>query len=94
MTPADDSPKPDGWHPWPLEDSHVLRDALYVGSNAVAIVEAFSDTGPWYANAITTEGERVRLGPGATLEGAVAWAEQTTGHRVKRVLSTAEGRAD
>ncbi|MCJ2127686.1 hypothetical protein [Methylobacterium sp. E-045] len=86
--------KPDGWHPWPLEDSHVLRDALYVGGNAVAIVEAFSDTGPWYANAITPEGERVRLGAGESLEGAVAWAEQTAGHRVKRAPSTAKGRAE
>lgn len=84
MSAADDGPKPDGWHPWPLEDNHVLRDALYVGGDAVAIVEAFSDTGPWYANAITPAGERIRRGPGSTLEGAIEWCEQITGHRVKR----------
>lgn len=85
-----DEPKPDGWHPWPLFDNHVLRDALYVGGNAVAIVEAFSDHGPWYANAITPEGERIRLGPGESLVGSITWAERLTGYRVK---PPAEGRA-
>ncbi|WP_156467734.1 hypothetical protein [Methylobacterium sp. Leaf91] len=91
---ADTDPKPDGWHPWPQAEGHTMRDALYVGGGAVATVEAFSDNGPWYANAITPEGEIVRRGPGSTLEGAIAWAEQITGYRVKRVPSIAEGRAD
>lgn len=86
-----DEVKPDGWHPWPLFESHVMRDALYMGGRAVAIVEAFSDSGPWYANAITPQGERERLGPDPSLVGSIAWAEQVTGYRVK---PPAEGRAD
>lgn len=53
MSADTDGPNPDGGHPWPQAYGHTMRDALYVDGNAVAIVEAFSDTGPWYANAIT-----------------------------------------
>lgn len=70
----------DGWEAWAQTDSHVLRIALRLDGEAVALLEAFSISGPWYANAISPEGERHRLGAGISLAGAVQWCEVTTGY--------------
>ncbi len=70
----------DGWEAWAPTDSHVLRIALRLDGEAAALLEAFSISGPWYANAISPDGERHRLGAGISLAGAVQWCEVTTGY--------------
>ncbi|KTS30888.1 hypothetical protein NS228_06045 [Methylobacterium indicum] len=72
----------DGWEEWDPTDDHALRVALLIDGMVVALLEAFSRSGPWYANAISPEGERHRLGAGRSLSSAVQWCEVTTGYVV------------
>lgn len=70
-----------GWHPIePSKDSiHIIWDGLYINDRCVAMLEAFSDDGPYYCNAITPQGEHRRLGAGVSLPRARNWAEVMVG---------------
>lgn len=72
----------DGWIAWPLSSSHALRLALIIDGRPVAELEAFSVTGPWYANANSPDRKRHRLGAGGSLASAVQWCERITGYVV------------
>lgn len=72
----------DGWEAWARNHSQVLRLALRLDGEAVAELEAFSVTGPWYANAKSPDGASHRLGAGGSLASAVRWCERITGYVV------------
>ena len=97
MLTSEDAGVPDGWHAYPTMPEHVMRDALYINGLARATVEAFSEDGPFYGNAIAPNGERLRFGAGSLLEDAQNWCERVTGYRVdprRAVLSEHEGRGE
>jgi hypothetical protein len=65
-------------------DEHAIYEELIVyddriGYRRVAVVEAFSEAGPFYANAVDSSGNRQRLGAGVSLKAARAWAERIAG---------------
>lgn len=61
------------------QNSHVVNDGLFIAGQCVAKVEAFDDDGPWYANAITLDGEMRRSGPRVSHSAAAEWCEQIAG---------------
>jgi hypothetical protein len=71
------------WKPGALsgDPAYEIHDELYTSDGrCVAVLECFA-TSPetYYCNALTPQGEHVRLGAGCSLDTAKDWAERMTG---------------